>query len=440
MHKYKLLGRKGEGTFSAVLKAQCTTTDRSVAIKCMKNQFESVEQVNRLREIQALRKLSPHANIIKLFEVLYDRSTGRLALVFELMDMDLYELIKGRKQYLPEDKVLHITYQLMRAIQHMHRNAIFHRDIKPENVLISGDTLKLADFGSCRGIYSRQPFTEYIATRWYRAPECLLTDGYYAAKMDMWSAGCVLFEIIALYPLFPGSNELDQLHRIHKIMGTPPDHILNKLKQNNSNRDIEFPKEAGVTLSSLISHASPDAIKILEQLLEYDPEARISSKKIVRHQYFKELRELDRMLRKSNGPAADKEKERGEREKETEIPSVHSHHGTHTKRAVEHKESEPSSLPSLGPVRHRKQHHRDKHTRDPDRDRDRDREREREKEKEAHLHHTLQAAHHQQPHAASSASRLPDIAEGPKYGTVKSELPTLRRQLSVDCLTSLGKK
>jgi len=164
-----------------------------VAIKCMKNTFESIDQVNNLREIQALRRLSPHPNIITLLEVLYDQPSGRLALVFELMDMNIYELIRERRHYLPENRVKNFIYQLARSMDHMHRNGIFHRDMKPENILIRDDQLKLADFGSCRGIYSQQPFTEYISTRWYRAPECLLTDGYYSYKMDIWGLGCVFF-------------------------------------------------------------------------------------------------------------------------------------------------------------------------------------------------------------------------------------------------------
>jgi len=113
-------------------------------------------------------------------------------------------------------------YQLLKAIEHMHKNAIFHRDIKPENILLSGDTVKLADLGSCRGLYNNPPLTEYISTRWYRAPECLLTDGHYGYKMDIWGVGCVLFEILSLFPLFPGDNELDQINKIHNVLGTPP--------------------------------------------------------------------------------------------------------------------------------------------------------------------------------------------------------------------------
>ena len=107
-----------------------------------------------MREIQALRRLSPHPGIIKLCEVLYDQPTRRLALVFELMDMNMYEAIKGRRHYLPEQRVKYYMYQVLKSIDHMHRNGIFHRDIKPENILLKQDQVKLADFGSCRGVYS----------------------------------------------------------------------------------------------------------------------------------------------------------------------------------------------------------------------------------------------------------------------------------------------
>ena len=110
------------------------------------------------------------------------------------MEQNLYEAIKGKKNYMQEKKVRFYMYQLLKALDFMHRSGIFHRDIKPENILLKEDHLKLADLGSCKGIYSKPPFTEYISTRWYRAPECLLTDGFYNYKMDMWGVECVFFE------------------------------------------------------------------------------------------------------------------------------------------------------------------------------------------------------------------------------------------------------
>uniref|UniRef100_A0A8I3MWI5 MOK protein kinase n=1 Tax=Canis lupus familiaris TaxID=9615 RepID=A0A8I3MWI5_CANLF len=228
---YKAIGKIGEGTFSEVMKMQSLRDGSYYACKQMKQHFESIEQVNNLREIQALRRLNPHPNILTLHEVVFDRKSGSLALICELMDMNIYELIQGRRHPLSEKKITHYMYQLCKSLDHMHRNGIFHRDVKPENILIKQDVLKLGDFGSCRSIYSKQPYTEYISTRWYRAPECLLTDGFYTYKMDLWSAGCVFYEITSLQPLFPGANELDQISKIHDVIGTPAEKTLTKFKQ-----------------------------------------------------------------------------------------------------------------------------------------------------------------------------------------------------------------
>jgi len=290
MHKYRLVAKKGEGTFSEVLKAQCIKNGKYYAIKCMKNHFDSLDQVNNLREIQALRRLSPHPNIIKLTEVLYDQPTGRLALVFQLMDMNIYELIRGRRHYVAEEKVRGYMFQLMKAMDHMHRNGIFHRDIKPENILICDDVLKLADFGSCRGIYSKQPYTEYISTRWYRAPECLLTDGFYNYKMDMWGVGCVFFEIVSLFPLFPGTNELDQIQKIHNVIGTPPSELLARMKRRSQHMDFTFPHKEGTGIEKLIPHVSAECVELITRLLAYNPDERMSARQALRHPYFRDLR------------------------------------------------------------------------------------------------------------------------------------------------------
>jgi len=295
MHKYKLISKKGEGTFSEVLKAQSIKSGKQFAIKCMKNHFDSIDQVNNLREIQALKRIAGHPNIIKLHEVLYDEPTGRLALVFELMDMNLYEAIKGLRHYLPDQKVKAYMYEMLKALDHMHRNGIFHRDVKPENLLLMDDEIKLADLGSCRGIYSRQPFTEYISTRWYRAPECLLTDGFYNFKMDLFAAGCVAFEIVALFPLFPGQNEMDQIAKIHGVLGTPsPELLASRFKRNASHMDFNFPEKKGTEIERLIPHAEPDLVELMRKLIKYDPDERIIARKALKDPYFRELRDAER--------------------------------------------------------------------------------------------------------------------------------------------------
>jgi len=303
MHKYRLISKKGEGTFSEVLKAQSIKSGKYVAIKCMKNHFDSIDQVNNLREIQALRRLAGHPNIIKLHEVLYDEPTGRLALVFELMDMNLYEAIKGRRHYLPEQKVKQYMYELMKALDHMHRNGIFHRDVKPENLLLLDDMIKLADLGSCRGIYSRQPYTEYISTRWYRAPECLLTDGYYNFKMDLFAAGCVWFETVALFPLFPGQNEMDQIQKIHNVLGTPdPEFLSRKFKRNASHMDFNFPEKKGSGIERLLPHADPDLVELIKKLIRYDPDERILARQVLKDSYFRDYSDTEKDRASGSAP------------------------------------------------------------------------------------------------------------------------------------------
>jgi len=241
--------------------------------------------------------------VVKLLELLYDEPTGRLALVFELMEQNLYEWIRGRKQHFPETRVKAYMYQLAKALEHMHRNGIFHRDIKPENVLLAEDALKLADFGSCRGIYSKQPFTEYISTRWYRAPECLITDGYYSYKMDIWGMGCVFFEVLALFPLFPGSNELDQINKIHNILGTPSAELRAKFKHLTTHMEISFAPKQGDGFHHLLPQASQQAKDLIAKMLIYDPDERISAKEILKDVYFRDIAEADAPIKLAPSPS-----------------------------------------------------------------------------------------------------------------------------------------
>ncbi|XP_054909175.1 MAPK/MAK/MRK overlapping kinase-like isoform X2 [Poeciliopsis prolifica] len=289
MHCYKIIKKIGEGTFSEVLKTQNLKDGKFYACKTMKQTINSLEKANNLREVQAMKRLSPHANIIQLHELIYDKGTGTVSLICELMEMNIYELIQGRRTPLPDQTVKSYMYQLCRSLDHMHRCGIFHRDVKPENILIKQNVLKLGDFGSCRSVYSKPPHTEYISTRWYRAPECLLTDGYYTQKMDVWSAGCVFFEILSLNPLFPGSNELDQVAKIHNVLGTPDQTLLQKFKQSRA-MQFNFPPKKGTGISRLLPSCPAPAISLLYQMLAYDPDERISADTALKHTYFREIR------------------------------------------------------------------------------------------------------------------------------------------------------
>ena len=208
------------------------------------------------------------------------------------MEMNLYEAIKDRRKYLSEKKAKLWIYQILKALDFIHKNGIFHRDIKPENILLLNGQAKLADFGSCKGIYSKPPFTEYISTRWYRPPECLLTDGFYNYKMDIWGLGCVFFEILTICPLFPGDDEIDQVKKINYIIGSPSLELFNKFMQNssyNNNNEFNYEYEKGVGIAKYLTHVSPKTIDLISKMINYDPDKRPTAKQCLLHECFSKL-------------------------------------------------------------------------------------------------------------------------------------------------------
>ena len=210
------------------------------------------------------------------------------------MEMNLYEAIENRKKYLPEKKAKYWIYQTLKALEYMHKNGIFHRDIKPENILLLKNKVKLADLGSCKGMYSKPPFTEYISTRWYRSPECLLTDGYYNYKMDIWGLGCVFYEILTLEPLFPGDDEIDQVNKINYILGSPPNDLFEKFVKNSAHRnEFNFEYQKGVGINKYLSHVSANVVDLIGKMLIYDPDLRPTARDCLNHECFKEFVEQD---------------------------------------------------------------------------------------------------------------------------------------------------
>lgn len=288
MNRYKVTKVLGDGTFGSVLRAQNKTTGEWVAIKKMKQKYYSWEECKKLREINALRKLI-HPNIIKLKEVI--RENDELHLIFEFCDRgNMYEYTraqqsKGRPMH--ESKVRSMMFQTMQAVHHMHKHGFFHRDLKPDNLLVSGQgEVKLADFGLAREIRARPPFTDYVSTRWYRAPEVLLRSAVYNSPLDIWAAGAILAELYTLRPLFPGASEQDQLYKICTVLGTPTQAQWSEGHRLAAQLGVRLPQVAATALEVLIPESSPNGLDSISQMLQWDPGSRPSASKVLAHPFF----------------------------------------------------------------------------------------------------------------------------------------------------------
>lgn len=292
-----ILDRKlGEGSFSEVFKVKDKSTGKWYAAKKLLKPY-TVDDIDGCEELRTLQRLEYHPNVLSIIDYVHDPKDGILFLILDLMDMSLYDFFKNRKKLLSEKRCKNYLYQMALGLRHIHRSGIFHRDIKPENILIRQlktsnsvqmELIQLADLGSVCDIDVNCPRTPYISTRWYRAPECLLTSGHYGPKMDVWAIGCVFYEILTLNPLFPGDNEIDQLHHIHEILGSPSKSLLERFV--NRDVDYEFPRQPAFPFYQLLPRISNYGIDILKRTLSYHPDTRISSKKLLEHTYFDDLR------------------------------------------------------------------------------------------------------------------------------------------------------
>jgi len=283
MNRYKTIKPLGDGTYGSVVKAVNKTSGEVVAIKRMKKKFYSWEECMQLREVQSLRKMS-HPNIVKLKEVI--RENDILYFVFEFLEMNLYQLCKDREKLFPESKVRNMTYQMLQSLAYMHKHGFFHRDIKPENMLVSGNTLKMADFGLAREIRSKPPYTDYVSTRWYRAPEVLLRAPSYTAPIDIWAIGTIIVEMFTLRPLFPGTSEADEIYKICSVLGTP---TANSWKQGLAlaqNMNFKFPQFVATPLAQLVPSASPEAIDLMTEMMRWDPAKRPTAAQALGHSFF----------------------------------------------------------------------------------------------------------------------------------------------------------
>ncbi|XP_022220107.1 cyclin-dependent kinase 8 isoform X2 [Drosophila obscura] len=290
MNRYITLTQLGDGTYGTVVLGQRKDTGEKVAIKRMKRKYYSWEEAMNLREVKSLKKLS-HPNIVKLKEVIRENDT--LYFVFEYMKENLYQMIKDRDTHLPEPELKSILFQVLTGLAFMHRHGFFHRDLKPENLLCSGpELIKIADFGLAREIRSRPPFTDYVSTRWYRAPEVLLHSTNYGSTIDLWAMGCIMAELYTFRPLFPGSSEMDQLFKICSVLGTPEKGDWPDGYRLASMIHFRYPDCIKVPLSSVVSRCSQNGLDLLEDMLAYDPDKRPTAQQSLKYPYFHALKRI----------------------------------------------------------------------------------------------------------------------------------------------------
>ncbi|XP_032294326.1 serine/threonine-protein kinase dyf-5 isoform X3 [Drosophila virilis] len=290
MNRYITLSQLGDGTYGTVVLGQRKDTGEKVAIKRMKRKYYSWEEAMNLREVKSLKKLS-HPNIVKLKEVIRENDT--LYFVFEYMKENLYQMIKDRDTHLPEPELKSILFQVLTGLAFMHRHGFFHRDLKPENLLCSGpELIKIADFGLAREIRSRPPFTDYVSTRWYRAPEVLLHSTNYGSTIDLWAMGCIMAELYTFRPLFPGSSEVDQLFKICSVLGTPGKSDWPDGYRLAAMIHFRYPDCIKVPLGSVVSRCSQNGLDLLEDLLAYDPEKRPTAQQSLKYPYFHALKRI----------------------------------------------------------------------------------------------------------------------------------------------------
>ncbi|XP_029305556.1 serine/threonine-protein kinase ICK-like [Cottoperca gobio] len=284
MNRYTTIRQLGDGTYGSVILGRSLESGELVAIKKMKRKFYSWEECMNLREVKSLKKLN-HANVIKLKEVI--RENDHLYFIFEYMKENLYQLMKDRTRLFPESAVRNIMFQILQGLAFIHKHGFFHRDMKPENLLCMGPELvKIADFGLAREIRSRPPYTDYVSTRWYRAPEVLLRSTSYSSPIDQWAIGCIMAELYTLRPLFPGSSEVDTIFKVCQVLGTPKKNDWPEGYHLASAMNFRWPQCVPSNLKTLIPNASPEAIHLMTDLLQWDPKKRPASAQTLRYSYF----------------------------------------------------------------------------------------------------------------------------------------------------------
>ncbi|KAI8566190.1 hypothetical protein RHMOL_Rhmol02G0020700 [Rhododendron molle] len=302
-NRYKIEEVIGKGSYGVVCSAFDGHLGEKVAIKKINDIFEHVSDATRiLREIKLLRLLR-HPDIVEIKHILLPPSRREfkdIYVVFELMESDLHQVIKANDDLTPEHYQFFL-YQLLRGLKYIHTANVFHRDLKPKNILANADCkLKICDFGLARVAFNDTPtaifWTDYVATRWYRAPElCGSFFSKYTPAIDIWSIGCIFAELLTGKPLFPGKNVVHQLDLMTDLLGTPSPESIARIRNEKARRYLSsMRKKRPIPLSQKFPNADPLALRLLERMLAFDAKDRPSAEEALADPYFKNLARVER--------------------------------------------------------------------------------------------------------------------------------------------------
>ncbi|KAJ6757290.1 hypothetical protein OIU74_026522 [Salix koriyanagi] len=285
---FEKIDKIGSGTYSNVYKARDLLTGKVVALK--KVRFDNLEPESvkfMAREILILRRLD-HPNVVKLEGLVTSRMSCSLYLVFEYMEHDLAGLAASPAVQFTEPQVKCYMHQLLSGLEHCHNRGVLHRDIKGSNLLIDNEgILRIADFGlaSFFDPNHKHPMTSRVVTLWYRPPELLLGATDYGVGIDLWSAGCILAELLAGKPIMPGRTEVEQLHKIYKLCGSPSDEYWKKSKLPNAT--VFKPREPYKRcIRETFKDFSPSSFPLIETLLAIDPAERQTATAALKSEFF----------------------------------------------------------------------------------------------------------------------------------------------------------
>jgi len=296
LRRFELGQKLGKGAYGIVWKVTEKRSRQVVALKKCFDAFRNATDAQRtFREIMYLQALSGHDNIVKLQHVIKAENDRDIYLTFDHMETDLHAVI--RANILEDIHKKYVIYQLLRALKFIHTAELLHRDIKPSNLLLNSDChVKVCDFGLCRSIKDSQTsgpspvLTDYVATRWYRAPEILLGSNHYTKGVDIWSVGCILGEMLDGRPIFPGTSTMNQLEKVIEVTGRPSGEDIESMKSAFAPTMLEsIPPTRQISLPEMFPGKAEEALDLIHMCLQFNPSNRCTSEEALKHPYVSEF-------------------------------------------------------------------------------------------------------------------------------------------------------